>query len=138
MKNKTVNNITWGLFPYKNIYYYKNIKYIKIFFKRIFFTLKHGYAPQAQWETYAWFIDVMKEILTNYKYNRNGTPLLTENEEENNAAYDKLLTDMIELLNKMDENNPIYDGINYEDRYDVMDTAKNEFFKLFSENFWNW
>lgn len=59
---KRTNNLSWGLFNFRGRYFLRNIKDIPIFIKRIFFTLKHGYAPQAQWETYVWFIDTMREM----------------------------------------------------------------------------
>lgn len=56
--------------------WWRNLKDIPIFIQRIFFTLKHGYLPAAQWETFEWFIAVMREILINYRDNRMGTPVV--------------------------------------------------------------
>lgn len=141
-----MNKITCDLFMYRGKYFWKNFRDIHIFFERIFFTLKHGYSPVAKWETFAWFIDVMKEILTNYRYNRCGDQILidnyfnndgTENRDENEEANNKLFDRMIELLNKMDERNEIYDDMDWEAKYRLMNNAKNDFFKLFNEHFFS-
>lgn len=140
------NNISSGLFVFRGVQFWRNIKDVPIFIKRIFFVLKHGYSPVAKWETFTWFIAVMKEILTNYRYNRAGDPIVinkffnddgTENEDENHEAYNKILDKMIELLDQMDESNPIYDDMDWEERDKMQVNAKNEFFKLFSEYFYN-
>ena len=73
---KNINNLTFGLFNYPKCSWYRNLKDIPIFIKRIFFTLKHGYSPVAQWETFGWFVAVMREILVNYRDNRMGTPVV--------------------------------------------------------------
>lgn len=141
-----MNKITCGLFMYRGKYFWKNFRDIHIFFERIFFTLKHGYSPVAKWETFAWFIDVMKEILTNYRYNRCGDQILidnylnndgTENRDENEEANNKLFDRMIELLNKMDERNEIYNDMDWKAKDRLINNAKNEFFKLFSEYFFS-
>lgn len=140
------NNISFGLFMFRWTQFWRNIKDVPIFIKRIFFVLKHGYSPVAKWETFTWFIAVMKEILTNYRYNRVGDPIVvnkffnddgTENEDENHEAYNKILDKMIELLDQMDESNPIYDDMDWDERDKMQVNAKNEFFKLFSEYFYN-
>ena len=61
-KSKSCNQLTWGLFNYRGIYFWHNIKDLRIYFQRIFYVLKHGYFPQATWETYCYFIDSMKKI----------------------------------------------------------------------------
>lgn len=139
MKNKNVNNISWGLFRYKTPYFWRNIKDIKILFKRLIFILKHGYAPQARWETFAWFIDTMKEILSYYRNDRCGSAIVIDNytsDEENTIAYNNIIDKMIDLLNKMDEDNPIYNNMGFRERDDCMLKAKDEFFELFSKYFY--
>lgn len=138
-----MNKITCGLFMYRGKYFWKNFRDIHILFKRIFFTLKHGYSPVARWETFAYFIDMMREILINYRHNRFGSPCVVEfNDyetwsEENEKAYDTILDKMIDLLDKMDENNEIYDNMDWKTEYETQTNAKNEFFKLFSEYFFS-
>ena len=133
---RKINNITFGLFNARGIYFWRNIKDIPILFERIVFTLKHGYSPQAQWETFAWFVNVMKEIISNYRHNRSGTPVLYYelSFDDNKIEYNKVLDKMLSLLDQMDEDN--YGDVNYTERYELMDSAKNEFFELFSEYFY--
>ena len=143
---KNINNLTFGLFNYPKRFWYRNLKDIPIFIKRIFFTLKHGYSPVAQFETFEWFMDVMKEILTNYRYNRMGSPVVIDNffdvKEENpndianEEAYNAILDRMIILLDLMDENNQLYNDMDWKEADKKKEDAKNEFFKLFSEQFY--
>ena len=74
-----INKLSFGLFMFHGKSWWRNLKDIPIFIKRIFFVLKHGYSPVAQWEIYGWFMSVMKEILTNYRYNRMGSPVVIDN-----------------------------------------------------------
>ena len=133
-----INKLSFGLFMFHGKSWWRNLKDIPIFIKRIFFVLKHGYSPVAQWETFQWFIDVMLEILTNYRHFRSGTPDIIDsgNEDENIEAYNKILDNMIDLLDKMDESNPIYNNMSWKDADKKKEDAKNEFFKLFSEQFY--
>ena len=133
-----ISKLSFGLFMFHGKSWWRNLKDIPIFIKRIFFVLKHGYSPVAQWEIYGWFMSVMKEILTNYRNNRWGTPVIIDsgNEDENIEAYNKILDNMIDLLDKMDESNPIYDNMNWKEEDEARENAKNEFFKLFSEHFY--
>lgn len=124
--------------------WWRNLKDIPIFIKRIFFTLKHGYSPVAQWETYGWFITVMREILVNYRDNRMGTPVVIPDyhtddlisENKNIEIYNNILNEMIELLDKMNECNLIYNGVSLKEMHSAMDSAKNKFFELFSKYFY--
>ena len=138
------NKLSWGLFMFRGKDWWRNLKDIPIFIKRIFFTLKHGYSPVAQWETFGWFITVMREILVNYRDNRMGTPvvipdyniddLISENKNVN--VYNSLLDEMITLLDQMNECNSTYNGVSLEEMHSAMDTAKNKFFELFSKYFY--
>lgn len=47
------------------------------------------------------------------------------------------LDGVIDLLDKMDENNEIYDNMDWKTEYETQTNAKNEFFKLFSEYFFS-
>ena len=132
-KFKGLHNLSAGLFGYRGWYWYKNIGDFWILIKRVFFTLKHGYAPQALWETDGWFIGVMREILTNYKDNRVFTGFFFNeglNEEENIAKTDKELEQMIRLLDKMDMG-----YCDDKDPFKESEKAKNKFFILLSKYF---
>ena len=133
-----INKLSFGLFMFHGKSWWRNLKDIPIFIKRIFFVLKHGYSPVAQWETFQWFIDVMREILTNYRHFRSGTPDIIDSgtKNENIKAYNAILDRMIDLLDKMDESNPIYNNMSWKDADKKKEDAKNEFFKLFSEQFY--
>lgn len=131
------NKLSCGLFMFRGKNWWRNLKDIPIFIQRIFFTLKHGYSPVAQFETFEWFIAVMREILINYRDNRTGTPaydadsLISEN--KNIETYNNILNEMIELLDKMDEDNYLtYDSASLK----VMNAAKDKFFELFSKYFY--
>ena len=140
------NKLSCGLFVFRGKNWWRNLKDIPIFIKRIFFTLKHGYSPVAQFETFEWFMDVMKEILTNYRYNRMGSPVVIDNffdvKEENSndvaneEAYNASLDRMIVLLDLMDEHNQLYNDMDWKEADKKKEDAKNEFFKLFSEQFY--
>ena len=141
-----INKLSFGLFTFHGKRWWRNLKDIPIFIKRIFFVLKHGYSPVAQWEIYEWFMSVMKEILTNYRYNRMGSPVVIDNffdvKEENpndvvnEEAYNAILDRMIVLLDLMDENNQLYNDMDWKEADKKKEDAKNEFFKLFSEHFY--
>ena len=139
-----INKLSWGLFMFHGKDWWRNLKDIPIFIKRIFFVLKHGYSPAAQWETFEWFIAVMREILINYRDNRMGTPVVIPDyhtddlisENKNIEIYNNILNEMIELLDKMDECNSTYNGVSLEEMHSAMDSAKNKFFELFSKYFY--
>lgn len=135
------NKLSCGLFMFHGKNWWRNLKDIPIFIQRIFFTLKHGYSPVAQWETFCWFIAVMREILINYRDNRTGTPIVIPDyhidssisENKNIEAYNNILNEMIELLDKMDECNYLtYNNASLE----AMNAAKDKFFELFSKYFY--
>lgn len=138
------NKLSCGLFMFHGKNWWRNLKDIPIFFQRIFFTLKHGYSPVAQWETFEWFITVMREILINYRDNRTGTPVVIPDyniddlisENKNIEIYNNILNEMIELLDKMDECNSTYNGVSLKEMHSAMNAAKDKFFELFSKYFY--
>lgn len=135
MKKKVrTNNITCGLFM-SNFFWY-NLKDIPIFFKRFCFLLRHGYSPMAQWETFDWFICVMREILTFYKDERTGDMLIEDvPEEEWHDVNDELYDTLLSLLDEMDEEE--YQRKGLEVNYSKMEYAKERFFRLFSKYFYD-
>ena len=142
------NKLSCGLFMFHCTSWWRNLRDIPIFVERIFFVLKHGYSPVAQWDTFEWFIDVMREILTNYRYNRVGTSGVVEYRDddswsdENEEAYNKILDEMIELLDKMEERYYMSENIedlkkiDYTEMYNKQNEAKDRFFELFSKYFY--
>ena len=97
-------------------------------------------------ETFGWFMDVMKKILTNYSYNRMGSPVVIDNffdvkaenpnDVDNDEAYNAILDRMIVLLDLMDEHNQLYNDMDWKEADKKKEDAKNEFFKLFSKYFY--
>lgn len=145
---KKTNNLSWALFNFRGRYFWRNIKDIPIFIERIFFTLKHGYAPQAKFETFNWFIDTIYEILTWHRYHRVGTGYILdepvdlnnkEQDERNIKAYNDGLDRMIELLDQMNEDNEMYDNLEpdgWKKKSEMIEAATEEFFKLFNKYFY--
>lgn len=139
-KTKKISNIACGLFNMRP--FWRNFKDIPIFLKRFVFLLKHGYSPMAQWETFEWFICVMREIMRNYRDHRCGDFIFLDIPQDQwtnktNEYYDK----MISLLDKMSENywNSTLDLSQEEikKRDKEAAQAKDEFFKLFAEKFYD-
>lgn len=118
-------------FDYKGRYWYKNFRYIPTYFRLMRHLIKYGYDEYATWETFNWFAETMKSILISYNKNRWGCPGDMEDEE-----WDLIINKMIALLDDMHEGNPKYKTMEYGKRYDEMDVAKDEFFKLFSKYFY--
>lgn len=87
---------------------------------------------------------MMREVLTNYRNNRMGTPVVIPgydindlvSENKNVEVYNNILDEMIELLDKMDESNSAYNDVSLEKMHSAMDTAKDRFFELFSKYFY--
>ena len=125
-------------FNYKGKYWYKNIKYIPLYFTLMHQLIKYGYDEYATWETFSWFTDTMRSVLTNYRKNHYGYPA-----EMSEVEWDKTIDHMIELLDLMDDGNPKYDDTEYDGgsglqrQYAEMEAAKDEFFALFSKYFYN-
>lgn len=140
-------------FDYRGKRWYKNLKRIPLYLKNIRYLIKYGYDEYATWETFSWFIHTMRAILTDYKLSHSSYPILIDNypmnsadtddeskalREKNNQIWDDIISRMIELLDLMDENNPKYEEYcDFRKTNKEMNEAKDEFFKLFSEHFWN-
>lgn len=102
------------------------VKDIKLFFKEIHSLLSNGYPLLALWSTDEWFIKTMKSIII-WKRD-HGHSLITFNgeatEESNVAFYNYLLS----LLDKMSS---------FDNSEKECIEAKNNFFKVFSEYFYD-
>ena len=147
------NKITSGLFLYRGLYFWRNIKDIPILIGRVFFILKHGYNPIARWDYYAWFIDITKDILTEYLKDHVGYKIIddTKSPEWNEQAWENIIKEMMDCLARMDEN-AYYDTkpCRYDetgDRDDLMkwynevekemEIAKRRFFLLMNKYFYD-
>lgn len=148
-----LNNIMYGLFPYKPKFCWKNIKRFPCLFRRIGYVLKHGYNPIAKWDYYSWFIDTTKDIFTEYLKGHVGYKVIddTKDEEWNCQAWENVIKEMIDCLTRMDENSYYdtkpcrYDETGNKDDlmkwYDEVekekDIAKRRFFFLFNQYFYD-
>ena len=105
------NKITSGLFLYRGLYFWRNIKDISILIGRVFFILKHGYNPIARWDYYAWFIDITKDILTEYLKDHVGYKIIddTKSPKWNEQAWENIIKEMMDCLDKMKEDNYLED-----------------------------
>ena len=139
-------------FIYRGRYWYRNIGRIPRYFKEMHHLIKYGYDKSAIWSTFDWFIDTMRSVLSRYKSGRVSTPIIIENYpydirtdqdrqivEDNESKWNSIVERMIELLDDMDEENPIYEyeyGYDFIKKYEAIEQAKNEFFELFSKYFY--
>ena len=147
------NKITSGLFLYRGLYFWRNIKDIFILIGRVFFILKHGYNPIAKWDYYSWFIDITKDILNEYLKDHVGYKIIddTKSPEWNEQAWENIIKEMMDCLARMDEN-AYYDTkpCRYDetgDRDDLMkwynevekemEIAKRRFFLLMNKYFYD-
>lgn len=138
-KDRKITDLKWGLFSFRGKNFLNNLADTRVYFKRKKFLKEHGYPEPATYEMWMWFITVMKDILTWYRYNRHGTPWIIDaypNEYEtqnvvseiNDKAWNDELDKMIDLLEKMNIDN-LNTGSNAL-------KAKDEFFKMFSKYFY--
>ena len=69
------------------------------------------------------------EILTSYRYERLGTPVITGDTEKDEKDFNLVLDEMLDCLQIMKK----YDSIDYV----TLNNAKDRFFKLFSKYFYD-
>ena len=137
-------------FDYPKKYWYKNIKYIPLYFKLIHHLIKYGYDEYATWETFDWFTNTIMDVLKTYRNGHIGYPVVSYDDKEKqdaaNIEYDADLDEMIHHLYYMDENNveeELSKGMPEDwvpsslTVYEIMERHKDEFFKLFSKYFYN-
>ena len=133
---KPITRISFGLFLGS---FWRKLKDIPIFLKRVVYTLRHGYPPQATWEIYEWHRRVMLETLSEFRKNLNGYPVFDENAspEEQYDRWGAIIDEMCECLDAMAEDN--YDlSIENLEKSDLARTeAKDKFFELFSKYYFH-
>ena len=125
-------------FSFPARYWYKNLKYIPLYFQQLHFLVKHGYDEYATWETFNWFITTMRDVLRRYRgthisypYDQNSDP--DTQWDSWNSTIDK----MISLLDDMDEDNEKYKDMDMRQMRAPLDAAKDEFFALFAKYFYH-
>lgn len=143
-------------FPYRGRWFYKNLLNFPEYFRDLHYLIKHGYDITAVWSTFSWFYEVMKPILTEYRDNMHGTPIVRDDcptdvtfnsdrymdwLELNRQDWNGIINKMIDLLDQMDENNPKYDIDDDKESFDKIgksiNVAKDEFFELFSKYYYD-
>lgn len=133
---KPITRISFGLFLGS---FWMKIKDIPIFLKRVVYTLRHGYPPQATWEIYEWHRRVMLETLSEFRKNLNGYPVFDENAspEEQYDKWGAIIDEMCEYLDAMAEDNYDLSIENLEKSDLARIEAKDKFFALFSKYYFH-
>lgn len=109
---------------------------------------KRGYSYGDVWDIDCWFMRTVKPMLIHLRDHGMGIPfdLYLEGEENERAAWEAVITEMIDCLTLMDEDEAQkYLGITDEDwsveSYNkvnnLMEEKKNRFFELFSKHFYS-
>lgn len=105
---------------------------------------RRGYSQRDLWEMRTWFVETAKPMLQHMKDNHHSCP-----EELSGEEWAAILGEMIRLLEIMDvwddaaarkELNISKEDDSYEARMKISkekEVAKDQFFKLFSEWFWD-
>lgn len=138
---KPITRISFGLFLGS---FWMKLKDVPIFLKRVIYTLRHGYPPQATWEIYEWHRCVMLETLSEFRKNLNGYPASYDDEDSSpEEQYDKwgaIIDEMCNYLDVMGEDSYDYSIENFKKNDLARIEAKDKFFALFSKYYfdlWN-
>lgn len=117
-------------------------------FKRRLQRFKRGYSYSDVWSLNYWFMTTVKPMLIHLRDHGVGVPLdlYLDGADNERKAWEDILTEMIECLDNMNEEQ-IYDKYDlwgrhktkedYELINDLMDKSKDRFFKLFSKHFYS-
>ena len=108
---------------------------------------KRGYSYGDIWDMFDWFIRTTKPMLIHLREHHCGVPIEFQNDE---STWDFVLTEMIDCLTLMDEDNAYaHHGFgewderrkmtreDYKRVYRTMEDNKNRFFELFSKYFFS-
>lgn len=136
MSKQKITSPFYGLFRGYLRFKIRDIKYIP---SRLYYFFKHGFSQTARWSFDSYFIEMMKQILVEFRDNSWGYPIFNvdRTDEENQREWRRILNRMLTLLNFMDKDDKIYDNISFEEQSSMMDNAKEEFFDLFCKNFYH-
>ena len=142
-----LNKVSYPFFQFSGCNFWRNLKDIPSFLRAVHTLFKDGIPPQAYYETYAWFIDVMEMIVKWYRDERAGSPFILEEgakvgdeeqDKRNEEAYNAVLDEMLLLLEGMQEeiyNKEEFDPDKWEEIDKQMYEHKDKFFSLFSNYF---
>ena len=135
---KPITRISFGLFLGS---FWMKLKDVPIFLKRVVYTLRHGYPPQATWEIYEWHRCVMLETLSEFRKNLNGYPTSYDDEdsspEEQYAKWGAIIDEMCNYLDDMGEDSYDYSIENFKKNDLARTEAKDKFFALFSKYYFH-
>lgn len=135
---KPITRISFGLFLGS---FWMKLKDVPIFLKRVVYTLRHGYPPQATWEIYEWHRCVMLETLSEFRKNLNGYPASYDDEdsspEEQYAKWGAIIDEMCNYLDAMGEDSYDYSIENFKKNDLARTEAKDKFFALFSKYYFH-
>ena len=108
---------------------------------------KRGYSYGDVWGMFDWFLRTVKPMLVHLREHHCGVPIEFENDP---STWEFVLTEMIDCLTLMDEDNAYaHHGFgdwdarremtkeDYKKVYRTMEDNKNRFFELFSKYFYN-
>ena len=109
---------------------------------------KRGYSYGDVWDIDYWFMRTVKPMLIHLRDHGMGIPfdLYLEGEENERAAWEDVLTEMIECLELMDKDavekylgisDDDYSVESYQKVNNLMDEKKNRFFELFCKHFYS-
>ena len=144
---RKLNKVGWPFFWFSGRNFWRNLKDIPSFLRALHTFLKDGVPPQAYYETYAWFTDVMEMIVKWYRDERAGSPFVLEEnaklgdeeqDKRNEEAYNAVLDEMLLHLEGMKEENYCkekFDPDKWEEIDRQMYEHKDKFFELFSKYF---
>jgi len=143
IKSRVVDDITESVADSISIPLYR----VRMVFKDAVFNMKsrvqrfmHGYSDYDVWNMYDWFIETVGSMLRNLLETHKGHPASMTDEE-----YKEKLSEMIRLLDLMNENNAAeHLGIRFDGDVDdikaiyaFMNENKDKFFIILSELFFN-
>lgn len=149
-----------SLSVFKRIYrkraIFKNLSMLPRKIKWAWQRATRGYADFDAWGIDDWFMTIMPNMLQDLKNNHCGIPYFTDDMEADRKKWDEILDKMVYLLKEMNEDTSsqqneffkAYIRSNdselckaYRNRQNEINkyikTCKNEFFKLFSEHFYD-
>ena len=122
--------------PYLKRYVWTNIKwYARELInapKRTRELKKKGYTYETLWAIDSWFLEIMPKILKEFREKTHSYPYKLTPEQ-----WDKILSDMEQYLYKMSEEYYDRDKMEYKEIDRQRMAAKEKFFELFSEYFYD-
>ena len=122
--------------PYLKRYIWSNIKwYVREVInapKRTRELKKKGYTYETLWAIDSWFLEIMPKILKEFREKTQSYPCQLTPEQ-----WDKILSDMEQYLYKMSEEYYDRDKMEYKEIDRQRMAAKEKFFELFSEYFYD-